>query len=100
MSETTNENLQEAKEVPIVGLPVKPIDDDGARQAPEEAPITDEGSPLEEPKVIGVKVIKIETTIYDNGQQNISVNTPDNSSIAENLGMLSIAKHILLKDKF
>lgn len=100
MSERTNENMQGAEgEIPVIALPVRPIEE--PVPVTEEAPTTpvEEAIPAE-PKLIGTKVITIKTDIYDNGQQSISVNTPDGSSMAENLGMLDICRHILLKDKF
>lgn len=101
MSETTNENLQTSEETPVVQLPVKNTEEDmrGYAAPTKEAPTTEEAMSTE-PKLIGTKVITIKTDIYDNDQQNINITTPDGSSMSENLGMLKIAEHILLKDKF
>ena len=77
MSETSNENIQDAE---------KPVGNEETIEAAIE--------------LLGTKSIIIEVEMYSNGTQNINVKTPDKSTIADNLGLLHVAIHILLKDKF
>lgn len=104
MSETTNENLQGAEKAQVIQLQGNSETQTGyTEMTPTEESISPTGEELVsviEPKLIGTKIITIKTDIYDNDQQNISINTPEGSSMAENLGMLDICRHILLKDKF
>lgn len=100
MNETTNENLQDAEKAKVVEInsayagttetPTLEIHDGNQHELKDEFT----------PKLIGTKIITIKTDIYDNDQQNINITTPDGSSMSENLGMLKIAEHILLKNKF
>jgi len=62
-----------------------------------EGEITEKTETPPEPKELGKLVITVTVTSFDNGKQDIQVQTPNNTSMAENLGTLEIARAILLK---
>lgn len=62
-----------------------------------EGELTEKKETPPEPKEVGKLVITVTVTSFDNGKQDIQVQTPNNTSMAENLGTLDIARAILLK---
>lgn len=67
--------------------------------AQQEAEVTDktEALPNQEPKEISRLTLSIEIVCYEGNRQDIAVNTPNGSTLSENIGTLEIAKAVLLR---